>query len=298
MIDKIPGQNFLVDDLHEIKTSYAAAKQCEKLDNLVHHSDKNINSANVIITGETMEKMGIFSCKDRILQIKVPRMESKELQEIKKKMSLLSDDYMAGLAVAFQQELMKNYMKVCQTIKQYMTENLDKTGMNYDTRTYHHMTFIKLTEKLFRKYMCNDLSDLSGKQELNKAIERNYQIQQRELQWERQEECDNDYVRDVYLMLCGGNRYLEVVTNKIMYCPNNANFYMHENKSYVTRTALVNGMNKYYKHAVSWKKIVDALHEAGVLDEDDKVRTKKFVDKRHYVILMDMIEDYLKFQQD
>lgn len=294
MIDRVPGQNFLIDDLHEAKASDVIARQQEKLDSLVRHIGSHKNSANIFVTGETMEKMGIFSCKDRILQIKIPRMNSEELKELKQKMSLLISGYMSGVATLFLKNLMENYEAVEKKIQNYMEQNLNKEGVCYDTRTYHHGIFIRLTEMLFKEYMCNGLSNLTETEALDEALKKNYEIQQRELQ----REDDIDYAADVYKMLTGNDKYLVAITNDFDYSPEKLdNYVWKDGKAYVTKEALAYGMRKYYGNFISWKKILNDLDEKALLDEDCDKRSKKFMNKRHIVILIEALRKYVDWKK-
>ena len=191
-------------------------------------------------------------------------------------------------------KLMKNYDEVKVIIKDFLEQNLNKTVGTYDTRTYHHGVFIKLTEALFRKYMCGGLSNWSETAVLNVAIEKNCRIQQKDLQ----RECDIDYTLDVYDMLTSNDKYLIAKTDRFQYDPrSNTNYYFENSTAYVTREALVYGMGKYYDQVVSWKKIVDDLDEKAVLEEDTDKRTKKFMEKRHYVIRFDVIQNYKRLKE-
>lgn len=294
MVDRIPGQNFLLDDLHESKAADVSTRQQEKLDFLVRHIGEHKNSANLFVTGETMKKMGIFSCKDRILQIKIPRKNSEELRELKRNIGLLSAGYMGNLATLFLESLMKNYDEVIKRIQEYMVQSLDKEDVSYDTRTYSHGIFIKLTEMLFKKYMCGNLSNIAETDALDKALKKNYEMQQKELQ--REEEID--YAVDVYKMLMGKDNYLAAITNGIYYDPGKFDNYMwKDGKAYVTKEALAYGMRKYYGRSVSWKEILNDLDEKALLDKDCDRRSKKFMNKRHIVILIDALKGYVKWKQ-
>lgn len=296
MIDNIPGQNFLIDDLHELKSSYAVGKQRDKLDRLVHHGDHDSNFANIFITGESAKKMGIFSCKDRMLIITVDRMESEKMAEMKKKIGQLSSEYMAEVAENFWTKIMENYDDVQKFIGEYMEKNQRQEGIDYGTRTFQHMKYITLTEELFRKYMCCGASEYSGKEKLEKALERNYIIQQKELKSEGGNKADWEYVMDVYQMLGKENQYLKMVTNMMEYEPNYDNYFMKRDRIYVTGTALLRGMRRYYQHDVDGRKILAILHNIGVLDEDaTSARTKKLKNVRHYVLIRSMIEEYLSY---
>ena len=300
MVDEIPGQNFLVDDLHEFHNSYAKEKQSEWLDIIIRHIGQQQNCSNVIITGESLEKMGIFSCKDRILQIRISKMDSDSLKEKKLALNGLARGDMALIAQEFLGKIMCSYDEVRSLIKDFFAEHDFVEDVNYDTRTYRHGLFIKLTEQMFRKYMCHGLERESRKEALENALKRNYDIQQKELMWERKKDRGNDYVADVDAMLNAKDKYLKAISSIIKYQNRNDNesFYVGAGKVCITRSALQNGMMKFYRRAISVKEIVDALHNAGILEEDSNTRTKKFNGLRHYIISLEMLENYKKWSRN
>ena len=138
-------------------------------------------------------------------------------------------------------------------IKDFFTEHDFVEDVNYDTRTYRHGLFIKLTERLFRKYMCYGLEQKSGKEALENALKRNYDIQQKELMWERKKDSGNDCVADVDTMLNAKDKYLKAISSVIRYqnCNDNESFYVGAGKVCITRSALQNGMMKFYRRAIS-----------------------------------------------
>lgn len=101
MIDSISGQNFLVDDLHDGISGNVETKQSERLNEIVRHTGKSSKCENIIITAETLKGKGIFSCMDRILQVKIPRMSSEQLKELKKQINELQAKDMVNLANVF-----------------------------------------------------------------------------------------------------------------------------------------------------------------------------------------------------
>jgi len=56
--------------------------------------------------------------------------------------------------------------------------------------------------------------------------------------------------------------------------------------------ALQMGLMNYLQRAVSMKQVSDALHDAGVIEEEGSARTKKFQGVRHYVISRPAIRFY------
>lgn len=299
VLDELSGQNFLVDDLHESLSAYAREKQSEWLDIIIRHIGQQQNCANVIITGESLDKMGIFSCKDRILQIRISKMDSDSLKARKQALKGLKQGDMATIAQKFLEKIMKNYDDVRRSITKFFSEQDFVEGANYDTRTYRHGLFIKLTEQLFRKYMCYGLEKESGKEALETALAYNYDIQQKELLWERKRAGCNDIVVDVDDMLNAKDKYLKAISDLLQYqtCNANESFYVGNGKVCITKMALQNGMMKFYQRSISVKEIVDALHNAGILEEDSNTRTKKFNGTRHYVISLEMLDNYKKWSR-
>lgn len=293
MLDDIPGHNFLVDDFHEAISGNVAIKQSERLDSLVRHVGLHANCANVFITGESSKKMGIFSSMDRLLQIKIHKKTSEELKDLKIKMNELHEGEMVHLAGEFLAQLMQNFDEATKIIKEYWLQDCSGEDINFDTRTFQHGKFIKLTEILFRKYMCLGCSETSGREKLYDALSVNYAIQQRELQRKWQDE--RDYVVDVYTMLKDEDKYIKVESSRALYQASDERCLYCDDKIYITRNALARGMSEYYQKIVPLKKIIDALHEADILDEDNDSRTKKFLNKRHYVLSVKMMERYVKW---
>lgn len=292
-IDELSGQNFLVDDLHEAKSSYSAMRQNDRLDTVVRHIGERKKCANIIVTGESMKKMGIFSCQDRMLQVRIPRMNSEQLKELKEKIDSLCPDFMSVLARKFLKKLLENYNTVKNDIKEFFEKEAGyDSDINFDTRTYRHGLYLRLTEVLFRKYCVGNLSEESRSKQLYEALEKNYKIQQKELDSLKQCELDRDYVIDVANMLGAENKYLQSVSCRLEYVPNDENFLVDNGRIYITKIALCNGLIKYYGKVVSIKEVSNALHKVGILEEDSDARTKKLDGKRHYVISKRALELY------
>ena len=60
---------------------------------------------------------------------------------------------------------------------------------------------------------------------------------------------------------------------------------------------LQKGLLTYLKRTISMKAVSDALHDAGVLEEDVSCRTKKWNGIRHYVISRRAIELYCQTKE-
>lgn len=96
-IKQAAGQNFLIDDLHKKSSIYDQNRYKERLDKAVRTVSKVGNSALIFITAESLKGSTIFSSHDRILQIKIPRMDSEELSIYKMSMADISHSYMAEI---------------------------------------------------------------------------------------------------------------------------------------------------------------------------------------------------------
>lgn len=298
MADSISGQNFLMDDIHDAITGNVANKQAERLNEIARHTGKSSKCANIIVTAENLKGKGIFSCVDRMLQVNISRMSSEQLRELKQNINLLKSEEMVKLVCEFLENLMKHYDKVCEDIIEFWNQDCTDNDVCYDTRTYQHNKFIMLTEMLFRKYVLYNFPNASGKEQLMLALETNYKKQQQDLRMKRTEESERDIVTDVYRMFISKDEFVKKETSRIKYEPSDAVYLFNEGKWYITGGALKIAMSKYYKQNISLKKVVDALHEADVLDEDVDARSKKIKNKRHYVINIHMMEEYIKWCEE
>ena len=64
MIEKMSGQNYLLDDLHPMPNRNDHIKQQQRLEAIVRHVNLKKTCANLFVTGESLADMGIFSCID------------------------------------------------------------------------------------------------------------------------------------------------------------------------------------------------------------------------------------------
>lgn len=297
-IDYLEGLNFLADDLHKVAGSQENQRQSNRLDTIVRHLNEKTDCANVMVTGESVDELGIFSSRDRILQITVPRMTDIELGEIKNKFGGLSSDYMAEFAMYFAKKLMDNYDELIDKIPPILEEIEKKQRVNSNSvRIYNHARFIYLVEILVRKYCFGNDVEISGKNALDNAIAKSVAIQQKQLMVLRKQDEPRDIVCDVLNML-NDSQCITAIIDKTEYCPSLNCYYIHNNTIYITSAALQNGLVKKYKRIYSIKKVSDALHNAGVLEEDVDSRSKKTGGKRHYCINVEMLELYGKLKSE
>lgn len=95
-------------------------------------------------------------------------------------------------------------------------------------------------------------------------------------------------------------KYLTLVTDKLCYRPDDTsglNYFFQNGKIYITKNILQTGMNRYLGRTCSAKRLSDAMHDAGILEEDTDARTKKFGSCRHYVINYVLLKQYCEDKQ-
>lgn len=295
-MDQYSGMNFLVDDFHEYEMTQDIERQNRRLDAIVRHVDDNPACPNIIITGEFIQ--GIFSCIDRTFITNIPRMDAEKLTVLKEKVNQLPNNLMGEVAVSFTESLISNIVSVKEECMKFYQKNcVDRnTGNENATRTHRHCMLLRLTEVLYREYMCRKSDVLSCRDALEKAIVRQYEIQQRQLQKIRATE-QQDYVLEVYQMLSSNNKYVKVLTDDDKYSDYYRTCLQKNNTIYITRNALNFGMMQYYQRTVNINKIVKCLENEGMLNVGTDSITKKFRGKRHYLINVDLITAYIKYKK-
>ncbi len=152
------------------------------------------------------------------------------------------------------------------------------------------MKYIQMTEFLYRKYFCDRNTNMSCKNDLDKALEEQAKIQEREL-LEQEAEMEEDYVVVFNVMI--ENKEIELVTERNLYYPGSDSALVYNNKIYITGIVLQKVFSGHYKWVIPGKVITDAFHNAGILEEDTDARTKKFNGIRHYVVSIDMLKLYV-----
>lgn len=297
-MDKLSGMNYLIDDFHMYTKSQDIERQNKRLDDIVRHIESSPDCANVIVTGELIQ--GIFSCIDRMLVIHIPRMDSEKLTCLKAEMSIIPDNAMSMIAHLFAQELVRHIEEVREDCRQFYQDHYTKMihDSNNSTRTFRHCCFIKLTEFLYCKYCCGNSERLSAHEKLCKALDKQYEIQQKQLRRLSITE-QHDYVLGVKDMLdAEEGRYLRIETDIEQYDASYNNCCLADDQVYITSQALTYGMNLYYGTSIKKSEVVRALENAGVLIRGSDTLTKKFGGKRHYVIHLKLLNHYVHMKQN
>lgn len=304
-IQQAAGQNFLIDDLHKKSSTYDQNKYKERLDKAVRLVSKVSNSALIFITAESLKGTTIFSGHDRILQIRIPRMTPENLERYKMNMHTISYPGMAMIAEQFVQRLLDNYQEVKNTVEKYVGNN----GIFYNekskfelpewckgsTRIGNQMRVLYLVEDLFCQYMCNNDTTLSGRNQLYKALEESGKIQIKQLEQLRFHEEEDDILLVLQQIIKEGTncKDIQIVISESQYSPNESNMALNKDGCFnIKGDVLMKVLTKRTGRPVSLKKVSDQLHKEDILEEDLDKRTKKVASKRHYVINIDMLNNY------
>lgn len=296
-IDHLQGQNFLLDDIHKITDTNKSRRQENRLDIVARHVSEKSNCANVIITGETMEKLGIFSCMDRIFQIRIPEMDAVQIEGLKEKISSLEGGLMPSVATAFVKSLMENYEEVQKDILNFYGKNaIDKNIRNeYATRAHTHTMFIRMTQYLFKKYLCGSNSNvLKDEEAFEIGVKEQLLMQQAALQKIRSQEKKHDYIAELYTILTANGKYIKIC-GESNYDDYNNSYMLREETIYITTSALKNAFFNYCQRYTPPKAVIDGLHNEGILEEElnSNGRQKNYNGKKHYVINRRMLVNYL-----
>lgn len=280
------GQNYLADDLHSIAAYYDAKKQKKRLDELSRIASSGAHCAGIIVTGESVMDLGIFSCLDRILQIKVPKLSSSALAEKKNSLKELHPNFMPEIAREFAKQLIYNYNEVVKDIETFLST--DKVSLFEDNdhtmRVGRHAMLISLTESLFRKYCCNGSSELSKAKELHAALHKICRSQEEELHQHRKED-EHDYVLDLLKIFDEENDQLNIVSVPHYYTPDDITMcFYKQNKFYITELALTNAYFNLLNKAIDIKKVEAQMRMRGILDMESRSTKKRFHGVYHYVI--------------
>ena len=285
----------MVDDLRKGRDANERKRQETRLDMLSRHTDSNFGCANIILTGETMEDMGIFSCIDRILQLQMPIMDAGQIQKLQKDMAAIGKNLMPEIALAFAKKLMENYNGVLKDIRDFYDENIlngSQTGI-YATRTYRHAMFIRLTEFLFRKYF-HPMVQYNNANWLDAALDIQIKKQDEKLAEIRFSESSHNYIMDFYTIINSG-KYVQACTSRNEYSCSDTAILMSNDKIYITSTVLKDCFYLYYGRYIPPKVIVGQFHSEGILEEEPNSKgfQKNMDGKKHYVINMKILIHYL-----
>lgn len=293
-IKKLQGQNLIIDDMHVLSGNYRRNKQTDLLDYLSRHCDSKKVLANLIVTGEMIPSETIFSVRDRMFQVRIAKMNADELRNYKHNIRKLPENFMAQLSERFAHILVENSNAVGRDICMFHEQYREPEGLDCTTRISMHVECMMMVEFLYTKYFCENQERVSMKSQFIDSLNRQARCLHGQLCNQRKREEVVDYVEVVYEMIVE----MALPNPKKGYKPEGDEFAFQNGKFYITKTALQKGILTYLNRTVSMRAVSDALHDAGVIEEDISARTKKFHGTRHYVISKQAIETYCQIKKD
>ena len=300
-LQTLSGLAFILDDYHRAAKNSERDKFKSRLDLVTREASGVHNSAFVFMTAETLEKSSIFSALDRMLQVNIPKKSAAELDKLKETVSTLRNEEMVAIIAKFVQQIIDNYVSVTHDVKKYMNEFSMPLWSVGNTRIGNQVKVISLVEFLFRKYVCNNDTQQSKREELMQALEEQGKRQVRMLMQLREAEEPVDFLLVLNEVIAEGTKCkdINIVLTKVQYSEKTGEQALNDGNCFIlTRQALQKCLMSRLGKPVSMKKVSDDLHDAGVLLEDVDRRTRKYHNVRHYFLDIKTLERYCKVVMD
>ncbi|HBI61801.1 MAG TPA: hypothetical protein DDY31_11430 [Lachnospiraceae bacterium] len=294
-IEDLAAQNFLLDDYHTVSKAYTKNKYRDRLDQATRMVSGTRNSANIFVTLESLRDSSIFSVADRMLQIHIRRMTDEELSVYKHKLTEIPDYAMAEIASQFVQELLDNFKQVKKDVEDFFGAFKSPAWCKGSTRIGNQYRVLTLVEHLFCRYMCDGNSQLSAKKELEEIMQKQGECQLKQLDSLRHEDEEYNILLILEEIIKEGTKSTDIKISmaKAQYsAETNDQAFFDGEYFYITRNALQTCLMNHTGYPVSMRKVSDDLHDAGVLIEDIDKRSKKFMNRRHYIISVDILSRY------
>ena len=291
MISEWGGHNVLADDLHHVHQTSLKNRVMDTLDSIVRYVGRNQDAANVFCTAESTEMFGIFSVRDRIMQISLPAMDSASLSDLKSSVSDLDYGYMSFVADRFRNVLADRGEEVALNIKNHF-QNSQIAGDMMFRRAYMDM-FLISTAKLYFLYLHEGEDQRNVIDALEKALGAS-RIKQEKSMRAVLEKGDGDILVSLYRFFDDAGKSTGVfpVSDIKKYFPSEWQYFTKNGHIYITNEALVGGMMSFLEKVVSLKEISDAMCHAGIIETSGKDRTQTWNGKRHYIIIWSLLKRY------
>lgn len=275
------GFPMVLEDYHPAATGYDYKRQISMMDAVVRHIESNPQSAVVFITSEFLD--GVESLQSRTLQIEAQNVDLKTLTKIQQEQT------MATIVMNFLDKLLGNMKDVIETI-QTQYEALSRHG-EQSMRIEESIVFLKITAILYGKYVDNS-DKLKLKSKLDKAL--TLQKEKQKLHLEQLSMSEEDRVIKVVCELVDDKDLYRRCSykDKALY-RGEANEMLVSNRGvFLSRKALVYGLKRYNCTGISVKKIILALSQMELLDEDrGGTHTTKIQNVRAYCILYNELKE-------
>lgn len=274
------GFPMVLEDYHPAATGYDYKRQISMMDAVVRHIESNPQSAVVFITSEFLD--GVESLQSRTLQIEAQNVDLKTLTKIQQEQT------MATIVMNFLDKLLGNMKDAIETIRtQY--EALSRHG-EQSMRIEESIVFLKITAILYGKYVDNS-DKLKLKSKLDKAL--TLQKEKQKLHLEQLSMSEEDRVIKVVYELIDDKLYEKCsYKNKALYRGKADEMLVSNRGVFLSRKALVYGLKKHKCTGISVNKIILALSQMELLDEDrGGTHTTKVQNIRTYCILYNELKE-------
>jgi hypothetical protein len=262
------------------------------------------NIASAVVTAETLEESKdnlLFSCLDRFLRIEIDKQDGETLRQLKLHLKDLSGYEMSEIALQFVTKIIDDYEGAKIQADNFRETYKPDKWCDASTRVSNQIMVISLVEHLFCHYMCNNDKEKSGHDKLLQTLEKNGRAQT-DILLQKQR---NDQVRPELAVLSEMIREgtkcaeIEIINDSEIYKNRNtangraiafrSKTFAHD-YFYITSNSLQIAFTKRLGRVISLRKVVRELHDFAILVEDADKHTKKFQDRRHYVIDVNTLE--------
>lgn len=303
-IESLATQNFLLDDFHYKSGAYNKSRFRDRLDLLTRLVSSPRPTAGIVITTEAIQNTSIFSGQDRMLQVRIPKMNNEELAKYKTELNNLNSFEMSAIAYQFIKNIIDDFDTVKVMINNHMSDYKSPEWCDAGTRLAMHNKIIMLVEELFRHYMCDGDETISMKEQLCNALEKNGRLQTKQLiKLRREDDKEGAYLLALLDIIKEGDKcqIIKIKKTKASYEDmknDQALLLPYDKKFYITSNTLQYALMTKLKKPVSIRKVSDELHDAGILIEDLDKRSVKFNSRRHYLIDTEMLEYVCKSIRD
>lgn len=297
ILKEMEGFNVLIDDIFPVSTSYKKQKQRDLLNVLSRYSERMRCNTGIIITAEHMPQEIIASGYDRMLELKISNMTSKEKETVWEKYHNLPDDFMAAVFEGYASALMQNFDQVRVSIKEYLKKYALPRGLSFDTRMGVHVRYLQLSEYLYRKFWCDGNENDSCMKTYCENLYQTAMRQQNKVLMVERSQQEVDYIKETYNVITNGTNYLVPCFSNQEYKPTGNNYFLTNDKIIITPSALMNALRKKLYINPSKNKLMKQLGDAGILEKEGGINTKSTkYGGRHLYICLEQLENYVKIQ--
>ena len=294
MLKLLQGHTILLDDFRRQNNSFAFNKAKDRIDSIARIVNSEPDCACVVLTGEfvVMNELGIYSLKDRFLNVVIPDGTGEELQRRKDRNDELCIDTFADIDMALIANIIDRFEDFKAETVKFFDEKFPSLSADRETgsRTRRHAAFIRYSEMVFRKFYCDNDAKESCLSELEEALNRVVESQLQRLKKDALLE-DYDYVELVKMVIDKGYIYLE--TDPKEYFPEDGKAFRDSDYIYVTSETLMEGLRSFLRRTdIRLKDVTKALKEAGIVNKESRIAKKTCNASKHWWVNIALLKKY------